>query len=392
MITKNISDIISVQNSCKEIIQELYKYEARPDEAIRANYKSAKIDEAIRLEIIEYDSYDDELTLSSDTQDYYKTRLGQNDETNIGIIGEKIDKLKILLQIYNIRVKKSENFDKEIKSIYKILNQIPSLLKYNLQAISSSSIFAFKNESNFDIKLLNLNISKDEITQLINASKSVDTLLDEEYNFFKSMDSRRITSAILKLKHNSLVLEDSFRRLYEEIKNFINQAIKDGQFIKKLKKLKELKDANALSQNTNIEELAYKKRSQNIVTNVREKRLHPDDKIHDYIETMRRLMQARELMLKNTKPLTPIEYDITKVVSIKKRLYNYEKLNREFLEQDRDLISFLKMNNIQEERLLGVFVRMIKNYSPHYITDNDTFITIDKRVYAEIFSVKKGDL
>ena len=391
MITKNITDIISVQNSCKEVIQELYKYESRPDEAVRANYKSAKIDEAIRLEIIEYDSYDDELTLSSDTQDYYRTRLGQNDETNIGIIGEKIDKLKILLQIYNIRVKKSENFNKEIKSIYKILNQIPSLLKYNLQAISSSSIFAFKNESNFDIKLLNLNISKDEITQLINASKSVDTLLDEEYNFFKSMQSRRITSVILKLKHNSLVLEDSFRRLYEEIKNFINQAIKDGQFIKKLKKLKELKDANALSTNTNIEELAFKKRSQNLVTNVREKRLHPDDKVHDYIDTMRRLMSEREIAFKNIKPFTPIEYDISNVVSVRKTLYDYPKLHREFLTQEGDLITFLKINKIEEKRLLGVFVRMIKNYSSHYITDSDTFITIDKRVYAEIFSNKKGE-
>jgi len=152
-ITKNITDIISIQNSCKDIVQELYTYESRANDVIRNNYKNAKIDDAIRFDIIEYDNYDDELALSSDTEDYYKTRLGQQDETNISFISDKLEKLKTLLQTYNIRKRNNENTDKNIKQIYKLLNQIPSLLRYNLQAISSNSIFAFKNEPNFDIKI-----------------------------------------------------------------------------------------------------------------------------------------------------------------------------------------------------------------------------------------------
>jgi len=388
-ITTNITDIITIQNSCKEIIQELYTYDARANETIRANYKKAKIDEALRLEILEYDSYDDTLTLSSDTHSYYKNRLGQDDETNIGLIGEKIVKLKRFLQIYNIRVKQNEDISKDLKSIYHLLVQIAPLLNHNLQAISSNSLFAFKNEPNFEVKIINLKISKEEISELIKASQVVDDFLQSEHHFFKSMNDRKITSAILKIKHNSVQLESSFRILFKEIQNFINQAIKDGALIKKIKKLKELKDDNTLFQKTDIEEKIREFKPLPKVT--KEKRLHPDDKIFIYIDTIRNIIEQRKIAIKNIRVSEPLEYDIDLNVSINKNLYNYPELNRKFLAQEKDLITFLKMNNIDDIRLLGVFVRMLKNYSAHYITDSDKFITLNGRIYAEVLSEKRGE-
>ena len=43
--SKNIIDIINIQNSCKHVIQELYNHESRPNDTIRATSKYAKIDE-----------------------------------------------------------------------------------------------------------------------------------------------------------------------------------------------------------------------------------------------------------------------------------------------------------------------------------------------------------
>ena len=389
-ITKNIIDIINVQNSCKEIIQELYTYESRPNDILRSTNKYSKIDEAVRLEILEYDEFEDELSLSHDTEEYYKTRLGQNSDTYIGLIGEKLEKLSIQLSNYNIRIKNIEPTEKEIKLIYKILGQIPSLLKYNLHAIASNSIFAFKNEPNFDIKMLNLQTCQDEILELINASNRVDILLKEQYNFLKAMKNKKINSVVLKLKHNSAELEGAFRKLYDDIKNYINQSIKDGEFIKKLQRLKELKDENKLFPDTNIEELSKTKPS--IATNIREKKIHPDDRIHDYIDTIRGIIDARELELKNTKEDSPLSADFNEDVLIEKTLYNYPKLNREFLSQEKDLISFLFQNNIEAERLLGVFVRMLKNFSSKYHINYENFITIDHRQYIEIYSEKRGNI
>lgn len=386
--TKNIIDIIGIQNSCKEIIQELFNYESRPNNIVRVNYKSAKLDDAIRLEIIEHDNDDDTLSLSSDTEEYYKTRLGQNNETYIGLIGDKIAKLDIQLSNYNIRIRTGESTDKEIKSIYKILSQIPSILKYNLHAISSSSIFAFKNEANFDIKMIKLKLCQEEITELIDASKNIDTMLDQQYTFFKAMGSSKINGTVLKLRHNSAQLEGAFRKLYDDIKNFINQSIKDGKFIKKLQMLKVLRDENRLYQATNIEELSQKKQS--IAINIKEKRIHPDDRVHDYIDTIRGIIDSRELEFKSLKKEdTALSYDIAEAIIINKTLYNYQKLNSDFLSQDKDLISFLIHNNIIKERLLGVFIRLLKNNSSKYQINNHKFIKIDEREYIEIFSNKR---
>ncbi|MFA6145489.1 MAG: hypothetical protein WCW84_13330 [Sulfurimonas sp.] len=386
-ITKNIIDIINVQNSCKDVIQELYNYESRPNTILRANYKYAKIDEAIRFEILEYDNYDDALSLSSDTEEYYRTRLGQNSETYIGLIGDKISKLNGHLLTYNIRIRNQESADKEIQSIYKILNQIPSHLKFNLHTIASNSVFAFKNEPNFEIKMIKLKLCQEEIKELIDASSSVDSLLAEQYHFFRAMVTPKINATILKLKHNSAQMEGSFRQLYDDIKNFINQSIKDGEFIKKLQILKNLKDENKLLEFTNIEE--YSKNKPSIATNIREKRIHPDDKIHDYIDTILQIIESRALEFKNKKDDVALSYDIEAEIKIEKTLYNYQELHSDFLAQEKDLISFLIQNNIAKERILGVFVRMLKNYAPKYQINSQNFVKIDTREYIEIFSTQR---
>lgn len=383
-ITKNITDIISIQNSCKDIVQELYTYESRANDVIRNNYKNAKIDDAIRFDIIEYDNYDDELTLSSDTEDYYKTRLGQQDETNISFISDKLEKLKTLLKTYNLRKRNNENTEKNIKQIYKLLNQIPSLLRYNLQAIASNSIFAFKNEPNFDIKMINLNISQDEITQLTDASNKVDLFIKEQKVFFKSINNKKINSAILKLQKNSFNLESAFRKLFEDIKNFINQSIKDGEFIKKLKKLQELKIDGELYDKTNIEELVNIKPSVN--SSVKEKKLLRDDRLFDFIENIQDIISLRKLNIINTKEDAIIDYDIDKKTTLKRIIYNYPKLNKEFLAQDNDLITFLQSRNIEKIRLLGVFVRMIKNFASNYNMENDNFIQVENRIYKVVLA------
>jgi len=381
-IYRNISDIITVQNSCKDIIQELYTYDSRPYDDIEQTHKSTKLNEAILYEIIEYDDYDNELSLSVDTEDYYKNRLGQQDETNISFISTKLDKLRTLLKTYNIRTKNNENLEKNTKQIYKLLNQIPSLLRYNLKTISSNSVFAFKNEPNFDIKMINLKTCQNEISKLTKASNEVDNYIKSQRSFFKSIKNKKINSVILKLKRNSLDLESSFRILYEDIKNFINQSIKDGEFIKKLKKLQELKNDGYLFKNTNIEELLNKK--VNISLSIKEKKILRDDRVYDVIDEIQNIIKYRNLTIENTKEDVEIKYDINNSTTTTRIIYNYPKLNKEFLLQKKDLINFLKSKNIEKIRLLGVFVRMIKNFSSQYNMLDIDYIKIENRIYKKV--------
>ncbi len=392
MTTKNIKEIIEIQNYCRKIIQELYKYESRPYNIVTDYIKdTTKLEDAIKLEIIEYDSFDDELTLSVDTEEYYRKRLGQSHETNIGEIGDKLKKLRNLLKDYNIRQLANENRDREIKAIYKLLHKIPHIFKYNLQALSSTSLFTFKNESNFEIKMINLKRCKEEINQLSKALEEVDRVIDEESNFFKSMDSRKINLAIYKIKQNSADLERSFAQLYNDIIQFINQTIQDGEFIKHIKKLKQLKYDNTLVKNTNIESIVESKIS--IVGGVKEHKILPDDEMYAYVEQMQERLKERQKVILNSKKTTPIDYDITKKVELSKKLYDYTKIYQDFLKQDRDLISFL-LNyplKIEEEKIMGVFIRVLKNHSSNYEIENEEFIRVKDRLFLKVYSHKIGN-
>ncbi len=382
LINKNISDIIGIQNSCKELMQELYMYESRPSDVIRDSHKTSKLDEAIRFDIIEYDAFTEELSLSADTVEYYEVRLGQNTQTNISVVGDKLEKIEKELGFYNQRVKSSEPADREMKVIYQLLSQLPSILKHNLRAIASNSIFAFKSESNFEIKMQKLKISKDEIDKLIKATYACDKFLEQQHYFFKSMDNYKINSAILRFKRESIVLEKSFIKLFDDIKNFINQSIKDGEFIKKLQKLKVLKDDKKLIDATNISEVSEKQKV--ILKSVKVKKLHPDDQILNYIATLRKIISAREIALQDSRVDSDLKYDINEVSKVERKLYNYQKLNREFLLQDEDLMTFLVHKKIDENRLLGVFIRMLKNYSDRYEVESDKFVKYDNREYVEV--------
>ena len=383
LINKNVSDIIGIQNSCKELIQELYVYESRPNDLIRDSHKTSKLDEAIRFDIIEYDELTEELSLSVDTLEYYEARLGENTQTNIGLVGDKLSKLHKELGFYNQRVKSSESVDKETKVIYNLLTQIPSLLKHNLRAIASNSIFAFKSEANFEIKMEKLKISKDEIAKLIEATYACDEFLKNQYNFFKAMDNYKINSVILRFKRESITLEKAFIKLFDDIKNFINQSIKDGELIKKLQKLKVLKDEKKLMSSTNIEEISQKQRIISKSTKV--KKVHPDDQILIYLETIRKIIDLRELELQNSRVDSALKYDINEESkTVERKLYNYQKLNESFLSQDEDLMSFLVHKNIDNERLLGVFIRMLKNYSDKYEVYAKTYVKYNNREYVEV--------
>jgi len=379
-LNKSITEIIQVQNSCKSLIQELYNYETRPNDTMRDSYPNAKIDDAIHLDIIEYDNIDDELSLSPDTEEYYKTRQGQNSETTISSIDEQLLKLKYELNYYNKRVTAKESTDKETRVISKILNKLPTLLRYNLFAITSNSIFAFKNEPNFEIKMDKLEISKAEIKQLIEASINIDKFIKEQQSFFKSMGNHRINFLILKINKNSLELESSFMMLYEDIKRFINKSVKDGEFIKKLQKLRELKQQQQLFEKTDIEE---KFSQQNlIIDSIRERKLHPDDRLFDYIYTIEEIIKNRKIELEDTKGESDLSYDIDEVIKIEKTLYNYPKLHQEFLSQNEDLATFLLKSSVDKSKLLGIFIRLIKNYFLKYEIDTNNFVEIDKRNYV----------
>jgi hypothetical protein len=392
MITKNIKEIIGIQNYCSEIIQELYRYESRPYNIITKDIKNInKLEEAIKLEIIEYDSFDDKLSLSIDTEEYYRKRLGQYNETNIGEIGDKLKKFQELLKVYDIRQKSNENGFIEIKEIYKLLNKIPYIFRQNFQSISSISIFTFKNESNFEIKMRNLKKCREEINQLSRALEEVDKIIDEESNFLRSMNSRKINFVVSKIKKNSADFERFFAQLYNDIIYFINQSIRDGEFIKHIKKLKKLKLDNTLIENTNIENLLDNKLP--IISGVKEHKILADDEVYIYVEQIQASLKERKKAFINNYQISSIDYDITKNVNIPKKLYNYTKIYQDFLKQDKDLISFLSNYSIkiEKEKIMGVFMRLLKYHSYNHVIDNEEFIQIGDRLYLKVYSKEGKD-
>jgi hypothetical protein len=145
-----------------------------------------------------------------------------------------------------------------------------------------------------------------------------------------------------------------------------------------------LKNDGTLYIDTNIEECV--KTKPHINQTIKEKRILRDDRVIDFIDEIQTIIKTRKIKIIDTKKDKEIDYDIDKKRVLKRILYNYLKLNHDFLLQDKDLITFLKLQNIEKAKLLGVFVRMIKNFSSKYNMDNDDFIKIENRIYKKVLA------
>ena len=121
-----------------------------------------------------------------------------------------------------------------------------------------------------------------------------------------------------------------------------------------------------------------------ISKSVKVKKLHPDDQIYNYLGTLRKIISLREIALQDSRVDSDLKYDINEVSKVERKLYNYQKLNEAFLSQDEDLMTFLVNKNIDKNRLLGVFIRMLKNYSSKYAVESDKFVKYDNREYVEV--------
>ena len=64
-----------------------------------------------------------------------------------------------------------------------------------------------------------------------------DNFVKNQHHFFKAMHNDKINSVVLRFTRESINLQKAFIKLFDDIKNFINQSIKDGELIKKLQKL-----------------------------------------------------------------------------------------------------------------------------------------------------------
>jgi hypothetical protein len=241
--------------------------------------------------------------------------------------------------------------------------------------------------------MMTLEVCKKEIQQLSEALENIDRVMDEQWNFFRSMNDVKINFAIRKIKRSSAELEKSFAKLHEDILNFINQSIQDGKFIKHLKKLKQLKDENTIYDNSNIAELVKNKSS--IIENIKEKKILPDDKMYAYVESIQEILKLRQIKVVRDKEATAIDYDFRKENKVSKILYDYPKINREFLAQENDLMTFLLGYpiRIEEEKIMGVFIRLLKNYTLQYeIKDSgkEEFVQVNDRLFLKVFSKKRG--
>ena len=388
--TKDILGIFSLLNSCSGLIQNIYDYDELDYDGNELEFNGKKLTKQINdlknIGVLDYDEENFSLSLSLQSEDYLNFLLGEAEDTNISVIEQKIHVLKNTIKEYKIRVRADESTAKEEKKIFKLLNHIPSILRLNIKTISSTSVFAYKNESNYEIKMIKLKQCRKDIEALLSAIDEVDKYLkNNKYEFFHKVNNDKIKFAQKRISLNNIKLREAVISLRKDNIKFLNQTIQDGEFFKKLSKLYTMKKENELEKKSDflekINNFNFKSKSFSI------KSITPDDIGYDIADELRANLEQRKLESIIAEKKTYEKIDSNSLSKVKKlSSIDYKVVYNDFRAQEKDLITYLfDCENIPEEKCEGIMHRIIIKWFKMLEIQQKQRVEINEILYPKIY-------
>lgn len=240
------------------IVTQLYRDEEIPYDGIEliidGKNLASKIEQLKESKIIDHDMFTETLSLEYQTDDYLRSLMEANTETNIEDVKKKINLIK--KEFGNIVKRKNshEVFVREVKKVQRILRSIPSIIEKNIKALNNETLFAYKIEQNIEIKISHLEQCKDQLSQLTSAIDSVTRFLKSNNKVFIEILP---AVALLDSIRNSLFMQrKTVLYIREATISYLSKTIEDGNFLKKLNSLNELIKNSKVYTQTNLIDLS----------------------------------------------------------------------------------------------------------------------------------------
>jgi len=185
---------------------------------------------------------------------FFEEVLDVNEEINIASVKECIDTLKENITYYL----KENNEKRKYQYLYTIRKKLRDTglrtLK-NVIDLKRNVDTAYKQEPNYEVKkqrLKNLDEKKDSIQTLI---KECEKLIDEDKAFFVVASDPYMARTIADVRND---FNDAYHNLYDiekQIIEYIHLIEQQNLFLKKIRRLKYLRDQLTIKENTNISQV-----------------------------------------------------------------------------------------------------------------------------------------
>ena len=336
--------------------------------------------------IINYES--NNVSLDIRIKDFFEEFMEVEETVHILHIQENLDSIYEQIDYYNkenSRVKK----ERYLQKIKNNLRRIKNITITNVKTIRSITDEAYKSESNYELKrkkLENIRQQRDALEEIL---ESVDKLISLDKFFSTTADSELRT-----ILHNlRLTLSENRHNLIEiqqQIIEYLNSIEHRAEMIKKVLKLKSLKDKFQLKECSNFYDVVAKMKAMSVKPKeVIKTRLAPyeissNPKMHELILRIRKSLNNNKLLAEKIAGAILNEelFDNDTVENI----IDLDMVKTKFCETDVDLFSYIMnysfKDTIDRNERLKLYCKLASIYtselefSDDYRVDNDIEYTL----------------
>lgn len=167
-------------------------------------------------------------------------------EVTTSFINDNIQSLRENLHYFRI-----DNNNRFLRNIKRSLKKIHSTTSREVIKLHKNIDDTYKNQSNYHIKLEELDKYKRKRDDIINLIKETEQILSESQGFFLTIIDAELSSIVLELRYALVRNRDYLTEIQGQIIEYINKIQYQAEIYKKVQRLKELKDYEELKYKTN---------------------------------------------------------------------------------------------------------------------------------------------
>ncbi|MFG6426727.1 MAG: hypothetical protein K1W14_10050 [Muribaculaceae bacterium] len=308
------------------------------------------------------------LELDGTYQEFFEKILAVNEEISIASVKENIDSLKLniasYLAAYSMR---QPQFLRQIRHIFSKINQNT---RRNVLDLKRNVEHTYKQEPNFKIKELRLKAFDEKATAIKELITKTETLIDDEAIFFSTVQDIGLKETIAEVKNGLKESAHGLISIKSLIIDYLNRIQYQSRIVKKVRKLKYLRDQLLINEGTDIknvienENAVWLEPRTTFSTKVSIDFLRNEDGALEFLANVRRKLN-KSTAIKNRCAST-IDPQYLEEQKETTRAFDHRLLAEAFSAQSDDLFSFIWnyrfAAEVNEEERLVLFLQLASQF------------------------------
>ena len=254
---RSIEELVKMLDREKVLFRDMF--ERRKSLAYRKEFALEVID--YRRERIQYlidhgviHENGDFLELEDVYVQFFEDVLDMNEEISVASVREYIDSLRENINYYLQETNEHRKFQYQ-GNVRRILRKIGLWTLKNVVDLKRNVDVAFKQEPNYKIKMARLTNLDDKLKGVKVLMQECEKMLDGEVGFFKMASDPEMQRTCMDVRNDFTEADHNLLEIEHQIIDYINQIEQQSALLKKIRKLKYLKDQLTWREDSNVERM-----------------------------------------------------------------------------------------------------------------------------------------